>query len=61
MDGLSMSYPSARGKRGRSSLENELCADLMRRARMARIVEPLCVKSKSEGGLHARTKRLSVT
>ena len=61
MDGLSMSYSSARGKRDRSRLENELCANLMRRARMTRIVEPLCVKSKTEGGLDTRTKRLSVT
>jgi len=61
MDGLSMSYPSAKGKRDRSRLENELCANLVRRACMARVVEPLCVKGKTERGLDARTKRLGVT
>ena len=61
MDGLSMSYPSARGKRDRSRLENELCANLVRGACMARVVEPLCVKGKTERGLDARTKRLGVT
>jgi len=62
MDDLSMSHPSyTRRKHNRSRLKDELRANLMRRTRMARIVEPLCVKGKTEGSLDARTKRLSVT
>jgi len=39
---------SATGKNDRSRLKNELGANLMRRTRMACIIETLCVKGKTE-------------
>jgi hypothetical protein len=62
MNNLSISHPSSAGKKQNCScLEDELRANLMRRAQGARVVEPLSVKGKTEGSFDARTECLSVT